>query len=114
MISICGACGQLGRESASFCHECGTSLGIETVLSRRDTMASVNITRMNRMSEEHSGIKVLRMPRRYSIPLLGRYLCWRLGIKIVKSMKTIDLNDIVIHTGIPQDKWQGHEVGIRE
>ena len=28
---VCGACGQLGREWASFCTECGTSLEVETI-----------------------------------------------------------------------------------
>ena len=65
------------------------------------------------MSEEHPGLKVFRMPRRYSIPLLGRYLYWRLHRKIKFQMADLPLDNIVIATGIPKDKWQGTEVGLR-
>ena len=34
-----------------------------------------------------SGIRVIKMPRRYGIPLLGRYLYWRLFRRIIIDMQ---------------------------
>ena len=60
-----------------------------------------------------AGIRYIRLPRRYDIPIIGRFLYWRLNRKFKKLMN-MNLGDIVIHTGIPKDKWQGAKVGLRE
>ena len=59
------------------------------------------------------GLRVVIMPRRYDLPIIGRFLYWRLGRMLKKQMETVSLDDIVVHTGIPKDKWQGQEVGLR-
>ncbi len=66
------------------------------------------------MSKEQPGLRVIRMPRRYGIPIIGRYLYWKLKRKITKQLESIGLDDIVISTRIPKDKWLGREIGIRD
>ena len=60
-----------------------------------------------------AGIRYIRLHRRYDIPIIGRFLYWRLIRKLKKQMN-MNLDTIVIHTSIPKDKWQGTEVGLRE
>ena len=58
-MSICGACGTKGRESASFCCECGTSL---YVIEKTRSIYTNKSYRNELMARMGAGLRVMTVP----------------------------------------------------